>query len=159
LPWHSDSVQRATILIAKLDRLARNVHFISGLQESKVKFTAVDMPEANEMVVHLMAAMAQHEARMISTRTKAALAAKRARGEKLGNPHLLARGNKVKAKNARRFAAGLETTLKALRAQGLTQREIVGELNSLGVKTTQGGEWRLIQLQRVLGRLENRPRR
>jgi DNA invertase Pin-like site-specific DNA recombinase len=145
--------QRAAILIAKLDRLARNVHFISGLQESKVKFTAADMPEANEMVIHLMAAMAQHEARMISARTKAALAAKRARGEKLGNPHLLKHGNRARSRAARTFAAGLRTTLGALRAQGLTQRGIVEELNKLGVRTPGGGSWHLVQLQRVLARL------
>ncbi len=144
---------RATILIAKLDRLARNVHFISGLQEAKVPFTAVDMPEANELVIHLMAAMAQHEARMISSRTKAALAAKRARGEKLGNPHLLKLGNKVKAKKAQSFAATLKVTLGALKAQGLTQRLIVEELNRMSLKTPQGGKWHLIQLQRVLGRI------
>ena len=144
---------RATILIAKLDRLARNVHFISGLQEARVPFTAVDMPEANELVIHLMAAMAQHEARMISSRTKAALAAKRARGEQLGNSHLLKRGNKAKARNARTFATSLKTTLGALQAQGLTQRSIVEELNRLGVRTSNGGEWHLIQLQRVLARI------
>ena len=145
---------RAALLIAKLDRLARNVHFITGLQESKVKFTAVDMPEASELVIHLMAAMAQHEARMISERTKAALAAKRARGEKLGNPnpHLLKQGNKVRARKARVFAAGLRTTLDALQAQGLTQRAIVVELNKLGVKAPQGGAWHRTQLQRVLAR-------
>jgi DNA invertase Pin-like site-specific DNA recombinase len=145
--------QRASILIAKLDRLARNVHFISGLQETKVRFTAADMPEANEMVIHLMAAMAQHEARMISARTKAALAAKRARGEKLGNPHLLEHGNKTKARKARAFAGSLKTTLGAFQAQGMTQRAIVEELNTLGVSAPQGGSWHLIQLQRVLARL------
>jgi len=67
----------AVLIIAKLDRLARNVHFVSGLMESGVEFTAVDFPQANRLTVHILAAVAEHEAAMISTRTKAALAAKK----------------------------------------------------------------------------------
>ncbi len=77
-------LQKATLVIAKLDRLARNVHFISGLMESGVEFVAVDMPEANRFVVHIMAAVAEQEAEAISKRTKAALAAAKARGTQLG---------------------------------------------------------------------------
>jgi DNA invertase Pin-like site-specific DNA recombinase len=98
--------------------------------------------------------MAQHEARMISARTKAALAAKRARGEKLGNAHPLKRGNSTKARKARAFAVSLTTTLGAFQAQGMTQRDIVQELNKVGVTTAAGGRWHLIQLQRVLARLQ-----
>ena len=76
----------ATLLIAKLDRLARNVYFISGLMESGIDFVAADMPEANRLTVHIMAAFAEHEANAISERTKAALAALKTRGVKLGNP-------------------------------------------------------------------------
>ena len=75
---------KATLVIAKLDRLARNVAFISGLMEAKVDFVAADMPEANKLTVHIMAAMAEHEREQISARTKAALAAAKARGAKLG---------------------------------------------------------------------------
>src|SRR5271154_4183939 len=75
---------RATLIIAKLDRLARNVHFISGLMESGVEFVAVDMPQANRFVVHILAAVAEQEADAISRRTKAALEAAKARGQKLG---------------------------------------------------------------------------
>src|ERR1700692_210623 len=77
-------VQRATLVIAKLDRLARNVAFISNLMESGVEFVAVDMPQANRFVVHILAAVAEHEAEAISKRTKAALAAAKARGTQLG---------------------------------------------------------------------------
>src|SRR3954471_2074689 len=72
------------LIIAKLDRLARNVAFVSNLMESGVEFTAVDFPQANRLTVHILAAVAEHEAQMISTRTKAALAAAKARGTKLG---------------------------------------------------------------------------
>src|SRR6202051_1034902 len=77
---------KAVLVIAKLDRLARNVHFISGLMESGVEFIAADMPTANKLTVHIMAAFAEHEAAMISARTKAALQAAKARGTNLGNP-------------------------------------------------------------------------
>src|SRR3954453_14706379 len=73
-----------TLIIAKLDRLARNVAFISNLMESGVEFTAVDFPQANKLTVHILAAVAEHEAQMILARTKAALAAANARGRKLG---------------------------------------------------------------------------
>ena len=77
-------IHRATLLVAKLDRLARNVAFISALMEAGVKFVAVDLPQANELTVHIMAAMAEYEAKAISSRTKAALAAAKARGTQLG---------------------------------------------------------------------------
>src|ERR1700727_445603 len=77
-------LHRATLLVAKLDRLARNVAFISALMEAGVKFVAVDLPQANELTVHIMASMAEYEAKAISARTKAALAAAKARGTQLG---------------------------------------------------------------------------
>ena len=77
-------MHRAKLLVAKLDRLARNVAFISALMESGVEFEAVDMPQANRLTVHILAAMAEHEAAAISARTKAALSAAKARGVQLG---------------------------------------------------------------------------
>src|SRR5215471_5776281 len=79
---------RARLVIAKLDRLSRNLAFIATLMESGVEFTAVDNPHANKLTIHILAAVAQHEREMISERTKAALAAAKARGQRLGNPQL-----------------------------------------------------------------------
>jgi len=81
-------VRRATLLIAKLDRLARSVAFISNLMEGGVDFVAADMPSVNRLTVHVLAAVAEHEPEMISQRTKAALAAAKVRGTRLGNPRL-----------------------------------------------------------------------
>src|SRR3954469_11137954 len=78
--------QRAMLVIAKLDRLARNVAFIANLMESGVEFVAVDMPYANKLTLHILAAVAEHEREMISARTRAALAAAKARGVRLGRP-------------------------------------------------------------------------
>lgn len=80
--------KRATLLIAKLDRLSRSVAFISNLMESRVEFRAVDMPEASRLTIHILAAVAEHERAMISDRTKAAMAQAKLRGVKLGNPRL-----------------------------------------------------------------------
>src|SRR6187455_3418534 len=100
--------------------------------EAKVSFTAVDMPEANELTINIIAAMAQHESRMISARTKAALAVKKARGERLGNAHLLKPQNRARAKRAKQFAESLKITLRVFGASRMTQREQVIELNKLG---------------------------
>ena len=143
---------KATLIVAKLDRLARNVAFVSALMESKVPFVCADMPEANELTLHIIAAVAQYEARMISERTKAALAAAKARGVKLGNPNLHLNNDKAK-EQAQTFADKLKDTLAGWKAQGLTQREMVAQLNTLGVPTARGGIWSLVQLQRVLARM------
>src|SRR6185369_9410255 len=101
--------QKATLLIAKLDRLARNVHFISGLMESGVEFVAVDMPQANRFVVHILAAVAEQEAEAISKRTKAALAAARARGTKLGGRRVSAKRFAEIAIEGRKAAAAIRS--------------------------------------------------
>jgi DNA invertase Pin-like site-specific DNA recombinase len=152
----------AKLIIAKLDRLARNVHFISGLMESKVDFVAVDFPQANRLTIHILAAVAEHEAKMISERTKAALAAARARGVKLGGDrhcHKLtdgarAMGRAIIADRARQRATDLARTIEALRAAGTTSlRGIAAELNNRGIPTATGtGAWQAAQVSRVLAR-------
>ncbi|SAL75317.1 resolvase [Caballeronia udeis] len=145
----------ARLLIAKLDRLARNVHFVSGLMESRIKFVAVDMPEANDLTIHIMAAFAEHEAKRIGERTKDALRAAKEKGVKLG----VAGTRNIKAGNERRqqaaadFAKALEPVIAEMRVAGLSMRKMVAELNVRGVKAPQGGAWSFGQLQRVLGRL------
>jgi DNA invertase Pin-like site-specific DNA recombinase len=148
--------KKATLVIAKLDRLARNVHFISGLMQSKANFVAVDMPNANNFTVHIMAAVAEQESTMISARTKAALAqVKRELAEKgsrvsrrsgkvfttLGNPHLAEA--RVKAHAARRTPPppGTVDHITKMRLAGAKLRTIVAELNSLKVKTARGSQW------------------
>lgn len=150
--------KKATLIIAKLDRLARNVHFISGLMESKVPFVACDMPTANKFTVHILAAVAEHEAEMISARTKAALAASK---KQLGGRRVSAKrfaeireqGRKVRTNTADAFAAQLMVTIRDIQRKGVESlREIAAELNSRGVETPRGGEWSAVQVKRVLDR-------
>lgn len=142
----------ATLLIAKLDRLARNVHFVSGLMESKVKFVACDLPEANQLTIHIMAAFAEHEARRISERTRDALAAAKARGVALGatGPANLKRHTQERQDAACAFSARLMPLLNGFTSQGLSRRAMVVQLNDLGIKAPRGGTWSLGQVQRMV---------
>jgi DNA invertase Pin-like site-specific DNA recombinase len=147
---------KAVLVIAKLDRLARNVHFISGLMETGVEFRCCDFPTADRTMLHMYAAMAEHEGRRISERIKDALAAKKARlapGEKLGNEASLQPLNGARASEAESFASKVQPTISAFLSQGMSQRAIVAELNAVGIKTARGGQWSLLQLQRVLSRM------
>lgn len=151
----------ARLLIAKLDRLARNVHFVSGLMESKVKFVAIDIPEANDLTIHIMAAFAEHEAKRISERTKAALAAKKAKALANGDPNPLGvmgltnlkRNIEERKEQADAFAEKLRSVLNGFKVAGLTQVQQVEKLNELGIATPRGGQWSRMQLQRVLKRI------
>lgn len=143
---------KATLVIAKLDRLARNLHFISGLMESKINFVAVDMPTANRLTVHILAAVAEEEARAISTRTKAALASAKDRGIRLG-----VNGAKLSVQNhqaAVNRAESLKGTVRDLQASGFrTVRSLVCELNRRGITTPQNCKWHVATVQRLLNRL------
>ena len=138
----------AKLIVAKLDRLARNVAFLSQLLESDVDIVFCDFPQANKMVLHILAAISQYEAELVATRTKQALAAKKARGAVLGNPdHLLenldtaiaksVETNKRKAEenpNNKRAAA----MLKVLAKEGKTLQEMADYLNEQGFTTSKG---------------------
>jgi DNA invertase Pin-like site-specific DNA recombinase len=153
----------AKLIIAKLDRLARNVAFVSALMESGVEFVAVDFPDANRLTVHILAAVAEHEAKMISERTKAALAAAKARGVKLGGyrkdahftPEAQQAGPAAMARVAAERAANIAPVIAELQADGATSlRAIADGLNKRGIPTANGGAWSAVQVSRVLSRQE-----
>lgn len=146
------------LVIAKLDRLARNAGFIFTLKEAGVNFAACDIPEANTLTVGIFAVLAQHEAELISSRTKSALAAKKARGEKLGSPANLTNAARKKGREAHsRNAANNQNTktakgyAKLLREGGATLRHIADTLNAEGFKTPRGGRFAAVQVARLLG--------
>ena len=153
----------ATLIIAKLDRLARNVAFVSNLMESGVEFVAVDFPTANRLSIHILAAVAEHEREAISQRTRAALAAAKARGVKLGGPaHLTAEqraagrevAKAVRATKAAARAADLLPVIEEIRAGGITSATGIAKvLNERGVPPPSGrGRWQNVTVQRVLAR-------
>ncbi|MEA3188558.1 MAG: hypothetical protein QOD99_2388 [Chthoniobacter sp.] len=148
--------RRATLCMAKLDRLARNVHFISGLMESNVNFVAVDQPTKDRFMLHLQAAFAEEEARRISQRTREALAAAKRRGVVIGaTGRLLAA--RYKAEAIRRARAYLPM-IRRLRSAGLIQvRQIRDELNRQGVVSPGGGRWHLLNTHKLLKRLASPP--
>jgi DNA invertase Pin-like site-specific DNA recombinase len=151
---------KATLVIAKLDRLSRNVAFLANLMESGVEFVACDMPHANRMVVHIMAAVAEGERQAISDRTKAALAAYKARGGVLGRNNLTPEGGergraeavKVIRQRARAELSDIIPLALQLRANGYTQAEIADRLNQDGQVTRSGGAWGQVQVSRLLKR-------
>ena len=153
-------VLSATLVIARLDRLARNVAFVSNLMESGAEFVAADMPAVNRLTVHVLAAVAEEEARMVGARTKAALAAAKSRGVRLGNPRLLvggdpelsARGNAAQRENASRRAAMVAPYIEqARRAGAATLQELADALMARGVPAPRGGQrWSPAQVRRVV---------
>jgi len=162
---HLAKVTGATLVIAKLDRLSRNAAFLLALQDSKVKFIAADMPDANELTVGIMALVAQQEREAISKRTKEALAAAKARGVKLGNPNGAAalrragKGNKAGLKainvNANQHALNLLPVIESLRSEGISSLgAIANALNERGMLTPRGGRWHKSSVKNLLARLE-----
>ena len=148
--------RKVALVIAKLDRLARNVHFVSGLIESGVEFVAADMPQASKTMIQIYAAMSEWERDAISQRTKEALAAAKARGVVIGATW---RENLQPATDRRRiiadeFAERVRPMMEAYLHQGLSQRKIVTTLNELGVRAPGGRSWHLASVQRVLMRVD-----
>lgn len=142
---------KATLLIAKLDRLGRNVAFIAALMESEVDFIAVDNPHANKLIVHIMAAFAEHERDLISQRTKDALQMAKKRGVELGafGKTVLSKKNK---KASQLFARKMKPLIRKLEKEGYTTiREITERLNVLKTPTYSGkGKWHLNTVHRLL---------
>ena len=160
---HRTKITGATLLIAKLDRLSRDAHFLLGLQKAGVRFVAVDMPQANELTVGILALVAQEERKAISQRTKAALAAAKARGVTLGSPkgaaHLRGLGNgqavaRVKEK-AQDFAQDLREVVEDIRAAGVsTVRGIAQELDRRAIRPARGEKWQPASVARLLKRID-----
>lgn len=152
-------LHKATLIIAKLDRLARNVAFIANLMESGVEFVAVDFPQANRLTVHILAAIAEHEALMISQRTRAALQAARRRGIRLGglrsNSASMGRSGAAASASVRQAKAGrrnadLLPVVQRLKATGATLATIAERLNGDGIPAPRGGYWHPASVARVL---------
>lgn len=149
----------AVLVIAKLDRLARNVRFITTLMESQVQFEACDMPQATPFTIHIFAALAEQEAKLISQRTKAALAEKKKLGTKLGKPENLTieairKSQLVRSKNAEydennRKAGAL---VVSMRNSGKSFYQITNELNRLDFKTRRDCSFKIMQVQRLYDR-------
>jgi DNA invertase Pin-like site-specific DNA recombinase len=161
---HLAKVTGATLVIAKLDRLSRNAAFLLTLRDSGVRFSAVDLPEANDLTVGIMALVAQQEREAISKRTKEALAIAKARGVRLGNPNgaaSLRRAGKGGAplraaigRNADRHARDLAPVILDVRASGQTSLgAMADELNARGMLTRRGGRWHKSTVINLLGRL------
>lgn len=150
----------ATLVVAKLDRLARNAHFLLGLKEAGVEFVCVDMPAANRLTVGIMAMVAEEETRMISARTKIALAAAKRRGTTLGKPENLtdtarAKGTVASAmrrsRAAQRWSADVAPIVRNLMSRpGCTLRGTAAALNARGLPARRGGTWTATQVWRVL---------
>ena len=147
-----------TLLVAKLDRLSRDAAFLLGLQKAGVPMIFADMPHANQFMVGVMAMVAQHERELISQRTKAALAAAKARGKRLGGyrggpvPSTASAAAARQAK-ADAFAARVSPIVRDIQSQGLSLRRIARELTARGIMTATGGrEWTATGVRNVLAR-------
>jgi DNA invertase Pin-like site-specific DNA recombinase len=157
----------AVLVIARLDRLSRNLHFLSGLMESKVEFVACDMPSANRLTLHIMAAVAEDYAKQISDKTKIGLQAAKARGTVLGGFRAKAaeklspqardmgrtKGNATQAREAVEVYADLVEEMRELRQRGHSLGEIADHLNSNGHTTRTGSAWGKVQVKRLLDRV------
>src|SRR6266436_5490931 len=149
---------KGRVLVSKLDRLSRDVAFISGLMAQRVPFIVAELGrDADPFMLHLYAALAEKERRLISERTRSALAAKKAADARLGNPHNLnhasSLGRAALARAADEFASGLVPVIQAIRATGaLTLASMARELNGRGVRSARGGKWHRSSVANLLDR-------
>lgn len=148
--------EEAILIIAKLDRLSRNASFIFTLRDSGVNFQCVDMPDANTLTIGIFATLAQHERELISSRTKAALQAKRAQGVLLGKPeNLTPEGQRKGGETTRRHALANENNRRAtsmialMRQTGQNLTQIAAALNRAGFRTSRGGQFQATQVMRL----------
>jgi len=149
---------KCSVIVAKLDRLSRDVAFVAGLMAQRVPFIVAELGrDADPFMLHLYAALAEKERRLISERTKAALSAKRASGIRLGNPHNLSlagsRGRAIQVRAADEFAQTVLPVIRAIRAAGTTSfASIADVLNERGIQSARGGKWHVSSVANVLSR-------
>ena len=155
-------LKNAKLIVSKLDRLSRDVHFISSLMKSGVQFVVAEMPEMTELTIHIFAAMAQHERKMISERTKAALKQAKKRNVKLGNPYLrqgkrvansgdTSRANEARIARAKHYSSQMKGIILEIMSSGVTSLNgIANELNAQRYTTRRGCAWSAIAVKRVL---------
>jgi DNA invertase Pin-like site-specific DNA recombinase len=155
-------VHRAVLVIAKLDRLARNVSFVSALMDAGVEFVACDFPQANRLTIHILAAVAENETRLISERTRSALAAAKARGTVLGGFRGragtctdLAKARATRTAKAKQRAVDLAPTIRSLQAAGsISLHAIASGLNARQIAAARGGKWSASQVRSIVRRLD-----
>jgi DNA invertase Pin-like site-specific DNA recombinase len=147
---------RVTTIIP-FDRLSRNVAFVSGLMAQRVPFIVVELGrDADPFMLHLYAALAEKERRLISERTRAALAAKKANGFRLGNPHNIgeagAKGRRAQTATAEEFATNLIPVINAIRETGASMVATAHALNQRGIRSSRGGRWHVSSVAQILAR-------
>jgi DNA invertase Pin-like site-specific DNA recombinase len=154
---------KCPVIVAKLDRLSRDVAFISGLMAQRVPFLVAELgADADPFMLHLYAALAEKERRLISERTKAALGARKAQGANLGNPrnldHAAALGRQAQVTEADRFVANILPIIHAIQAAGVSSLGGLAEvLNARGIRTARGGSWHVSTVRNVLARQQRGP--
>lgn len=154
------------LLVGKLDRLSRDLHFILSLQKSKIEFQIADLPGCDSFTIHIYGALAQRERELIASRTKAGLAAAKARGVKLGTnnlkPELIqeasTKGVQVRRQNADEFASRVRPVIEAMLSQGTSLRGVAVELDRLGVQTARGGTWTATAVRNAINRCRRSPK-
>ena len=150
---------KCPVIVAKLDRLSRDVAFIAGLMAQRVPFIVAELgADADPFMLHLYAALAEKERRLISERTQSALAQRKAQGARLGNrsnaAEAAARGRQVQKAEAAAFAANVLPIIEALRSSGVRDlRGLAAALNNRGVRTARGGRWHLSNVKNLVDRL------
>ncbi len=150
---------KCPVIVAKLDRLSRDVAFIAGLIAQRVPFIVAELgADADPFMLHIYAALAEKERRLIGERTRLALAARKAQGARLGNPWnasaAAARGREVQSAEADQFAGNVMPIIDAIRATGVRDlRGIAGALNGRGVRTARGGQWHVSNVKNLIDRV------
>src|SRR5688572_143818 len=154
---------KCSVLVSKLDRLSRDVAFVSGLMAQRVPFIVAELGrDADPFMLHLYAALAEKERRLISERTRAALAAKKANGAKLGNPtNIFAAGSLgrgIQTAAADDFVASLMPVIDAIRSTGANTLEAISwALNQRGIRSARGGKWHVSSVRNILARAAAKP--